>query len=168
MKRFVADTGPLLHLHEVGAWSLLPKIAVVETTPEVVAELKRFLPQSPKGALPSGVRIVQPSATARSAANAWVQAGLLHLGEAEALAHAHETHADGFLTDDAQAREMATALRLEARGSLGIVLSCAARGLINQPQANKYLYGLEYSSTLWLSTKVRLAAREALKQIYPR
>jgi len=141
-------------------------MGIVETTPIVAEELKRHLPFPPNAGWPAWLHIVKPSPASKATAQGWRQAGLLDRGEAEALAVAHETKADGFLTDDAEAREMAGALRIDARGSLGVVLMTAARGQINQAEASAFLARLESHSTLWLSKRVRRAAHDALKQIY--
>jgi len=42
MKRFVADTGPILHLHEAGALHLFQFIGEVLLAPLVLAELTRL------------------------------------------------------------------------------------------------------------------------------
>jgi hypothetical protein len=44
MKRLVADTGPILHLHEAGALQPLPLIGKVFPLPMVIAELRAHSP----------------------------------------------------------------------------------------------------------------------------
>jgi predicted nucleic acid-binding protein len=83
---------------------------------------------------------------------AWEQASLLDIGEAEALALAQQLFANWFLTDDAAARVLATSLKIEAHGSLGVVLWAAAVGHLNQVEATQALERLEQSS-LWISTR---------------
>ena len=41
VKRLVADTGPLVHLHEAGGLHLLPLIGEILVSPLVLAEAKR-------------------------------------------------------------------------------------------------------------------------------
>lgn len=94
-------------------------------------------------------------------ADAWQQAGLLHGGEAEALALAADLKPNWFLTDDSAARLVAESLGLEVRGSLGVVLWTAAHKLVTRTEAEAHLAGLERSS-LWLSPRVRAEARDAL------
>ena len=86
MKRLVADTGPVLHLHQAGALELLALIGEVSLTPMVLRELRTHAVSLWPGPLPSWVSLVQPSINAQQRAIAWTQAGLLHMGEAEALA----------------------------------------------------------------------------------
>jgi predicted nucleic acid-binding protein len=52
----------------------------------------------------------------------WHRAGLLHLGEAEAMALARQERADWFLTDDSAARVLAEQVAVEVHGSLGVLL----------------------------------------------
>lgn len=63
---------------------------------------------------------------------------------------------------------MGESLGLQVRGSLGVVLYLAATGALNQDKAIKVLDDLEHQSTLWMSAKVRIAARQALRQIFAR
>ncbi|HZF01689.1 MAG TPA: hypothetical protein VE344_07320 [Methylomirabilota bacterium] len=160
MKQLVADTGPILHLHEAGALHLLPLIGEIFLPPMVAAELRSLNP-----ALPS--KFVKPqtlSSTAQRRALEWQRAGFLHGGESEALALALEIKPDWFLTDDAAARLMAESLKIEAHGSIGVLLWAAANKLVKMPEAKLLWFGLEKSS-LWMSPKVRLEARAALEKI---
>jgi predicted nucleic acid-binding protein len=90
---------------------------------------------------------------------------LLDIGEAETLAMAQEANSDGLLTDDAAAREMAVASGFQVSGSLGVVLSAAARGALGRIEASAALERLQNRSTLWLSAKVRQEGRIALDRI---
>jgi len=100
MKRLVADTGPLIHLHEAGSLHLLSLIGSVAFPPLVREELRLHAPALPP-ALPAQWRMETLSPSAQQRAFAWQQAGLLHRGEAEALALAVAIKPDWFLTDDA-------------------------------------------------------------------
>jgi predicted nucleic acid-binding protein len=165
MKQFVADTGPLLHLHEAKALHLLPLIGSVSVPVRVLTELRKHAPHTFTATLPAWLTVSPLSLAAQQRATAWQQSGLLHSGEAEALALAEESRPDWFLTDDAAARLMAESMRIEARGSLGVVLWCAARHLIPKAEAELSLANLENSS-LWLSPRVRAEARVALAKLF--
>ncbi len=85
MKRIVCDTGPLIHLFEANLPNLLEAAGESLIPPGVAAELKTVAPEVRPGDLPWLVTrpLRQPhDAQARD----WHRAGLLHLGEAEALA----------------------------------------------------------------------------------
>ena len=142
---------------------LLSLIGSVALPPTVHEELRLHAPAFP-AALPPELQVEKLSSSAHERASAWQQAGLLHRGEAEALALAVATQPDWFLTDDTAARLMAEALGIETHGSLGVVLWAAANRLVTPKDAEAILAGLEKSS-LWMSPRVRAAARSALKQM---
>jgi len=164
MKRLVADTGPILHLHEAGALGLFPLIGEIFLPPPVAAELRAHSPSLWPGSFPEWVKLQTPAPEGRQRALQWQRAGLLHGGEAESLALALEIKPGWFLTDDAAARLMAESLGIEVHGSIGIVLWAAANKLVKKPDAEKHWAGLEQSS-LWMSQKVRAQARAALEKL---
>jgi predicted nucleic acid-binding protein len=165
MKRLVADTGPILHLHEAGALPLLPLIGEIFLPPLVITELHAHAPGLWPDAMPAWAKLEPISSHAQQRALEWKSAGLLHGGEAEALSLAIEIKPDWFLTDDAAARLMAESLGMEARGSLGVVLWVAAKRLISKTEAQTHLTALENSS-LWMSRRVQIEARAALEKLF--
>lgn len=166
MKLFVADTGPLIHLQQIGALDLLPKIGEIWTTPMVLEELRRHVPEFQTASIPNWLHLAEPSTSARSQAAHWIQAGLLDAGEAEALAYASETHSDAFLSDDGSAREMARIYGLESRGTLGIILLASVQGILDRDGASTLLGKLSSHSTLWMSSRVKQSAFEAMGKIF--
>ena len=165
MNWFVADTGPILHLHEAGALHLLPLIGKVFLPPLVVAELRAHSPSLWPGAFPEWTKLQTLLPENQQRALQWQRAGLLHGGEAESLALTLEIKPDWFLTDDAAARLMAESLGIEVHGSIGMVLWAAANKLVKKSEAEKHLAGLEQSS-LWMSQKVRAQARVVLEKLF--
>jgi predicted nucleic acid-binding protein len=165
VKRWVCDTGPLLHLHQAGLLELLPGMGQISTSPAVANEWRRLAPDVAHVAWPSWLSEETLSRNALAVAENWVKAGLLDSGEAEALALAKERDSNGFATDDAAAREMAVALGFDVSGSLGVILSAAARGAMGAAEAFDALERLRNNSTLWLSAKVRNEAHIALERI---
>jgi predicted nucleic acid-binding protein len=97
--------------------------------------------------------LAQPSAAAIFQASKWVNAQVLHAGEAEALAHARETQTDIFLTDDTAARTLGESLGIQVLGSLGVVLFAAASGHLDKAECMQILGDLEMQSTLWMSRR---------------
>ena len=131
MKRIVADTGPILHLHEAGGLHLFPLIGDVYLPPRVLAELRSLNPTLPSKF--SKTQALSPAAQKR--ALEWERAGLLHGGEAEAPALALELKPDWFLTDDAAARLTAESLNVEVRGSIGVLLWGAANQIVKRARS---------------------------------
>lgn len=166
MRLVVADTGPLLHLSEIQAGGLLLCFGSVQATPVVLNEFAKHWPEFACGSLPEWLTAVSVSTEVTDLANQWLSAGLLDAGEAEALAHAKVESADLFLTDDAAARTLAESIGLEARGTLGVVLYAAAVGRLGEAEAKRALDDLENRSTLWMSSRVKQAAREAITEIF--
>ena len=166
MNVVVTDTGPLLHLHQVGAMHLLAHLGSIQVTPTVWSELQRHASSLAISGLPAWLSLAQPSAAAMLQASQWVNAQVVHAGEAEALAHAREIQADMFLTDDTAARAMGESLGIQVHGSLGVMLFAAASGHLDKAACLQTLDDLETQSTLWMSGKVKLAARQAVSQIF--
>ena len=154
-----------MHLHQSGGLHLLPLIGNISLTPIVRAELRNHSPSLWPQALPQWANLKPLSSIAQKRALAWQHAGILHGGEAEALALAEELKPDWFLTDDAAARLMAESLAIETHGSIGVVLWAAANKLLGREEAETRMRALEQSS-LWMSPKVRAAARAALVKIF--
>ena len=165
MKRVVCDTGPLVHLFEANLLAILEAAGQVIVPPAVAGEL---------AAVAQGPQIrdlqwieVRPLRTPHSAeARDWNRAGLLHLGEAEALALARQERADWFLTDDSAARVVAQQQEIEVHGSLGVLHWGAATGLLDFPAAEAALDRLRRSS-LWVSPRVLSEARRLLLELSP-
>ena len=156
----VADTGPLLHLHEAGAFDLLPKIATVSIPRLVEQELRALLATE----IPDWIQIRGLSHVAVARSDSWQQAGLIHPAEADALTLAMEISSDWFLTDEAAARLLAESSGVEVHGSLGIVLYAASVRIIAPSRAREMLNALSRSS-LWISNRVYRKAMEALEEI---
>jgi predicted nucleic acid-binding protein len=113
---------------------------------------------------PAWLHMTQLDSEQALEARAWQQAGLLHHGEAEAIALARQLRADWLLTDDAAERLVAQSLGLEVHGSLGVVLWAAAMRHLSHAEAESALDRLARSS-LWISPSVLQAAKAALKQM---
>ena len=159
--RWVADTGPVLHLAEAGALELLPMLGEVVMPPAVHEELSRMR-SAP--VFPPALQVCQLEARFGAEALDWCKAGLVDRGEAQAIALARQMSADILLTDDAAARLLATSLGLKARGSLGVVLWLAGQRRISQTVAALHLENLSRTS-LWVSPVVLKEARTVLKEM---
>jgi len=154
----VCDTGPLLHLHQVHLLDLLPLAGRVLAPPAVLEEVLSVDP------IPDWVEVRALDKTFADEARAWIQAGLLHAGEAHALGLAKQVDANWFLTDDTAARLIAQQEGLEVHGSLGVVLWAAVEGHLDRAAAEAALDGLRDSS-LWISQSVLQKARDALDEL---
>jgi predicted nucleic acid-binding protein len=163
LRRVVSDTGPVLHLSEARALDLLEHLGEIHIPATVDAEIRRYLVDW-SIQRPAWIIIDTLARAGESAAAGWVQVGLLHAGEAAAIALTQQLSADWLLTDDTAARLFAGALSLEVHGSLGVVLWSAANGYLNQMDAEDCLDRLSQSS-LWVLSGVLAAAKAALSQL---
>ncbi len=161
MRRIVCDTAPLLSLQEANLLNLLPLAGRLYIPPAVKNELRTFDP------IPDWLGTATLSVSFEEEAQAWVRAGLLDVGEAEAIALARQLEADWLLTDDTAARLLARREGLEVHGSLGLVLWAAANRHFDLEAAQAALDSLSRSS-LWISARVMEEARQALPELCSR
>jgi predicted nucleic acid-binding protein len=164
VRRIVSDTGPLLHLREVGTLDILQAAGQVFIPLAVETEMAA-LDAVWNRDRPEWIETVSLQPSFQGQASDWMKAGLLDPGEAEAMALANQLHAGWLLTDDTAARLVASRLGLEVHGSLGVVLWAAASGHFSRAEAEDALEALSKSS-LWLSARVLDEARGALRQIF--
>ena len=80
MKRLVADTGPILHIHEAGALPLLPLVGETFLAPLVISELRVHAPVLWPDRLPDWTKLRDLPPAAQQRALEWESAGLLHGG----------------------------------------------------------------------------------------
>ena len=159
----VCDTGPLLHLSEIGAIHLLPLAGDILIPPLVAIE---FEANTQGWNPPRWIRVVSLEKSARQKADKWMNRNQLDAGEAEAIALAMQAHAAWLLTDDAEARRIAESAGLEVHGSIGLLLWNAAAGHIrDKTLAHNLLTDLSNSS-LWISNRVLQKARKAIDALF--
>jgi predicted nucleic acid-binding protein len=167
MRLVVCDTGPLLHLSEVGRLDLLSSAGTIAIPAAVAEELDFHLPAWGLNR-PDWIRVDVLSPDAADQAIAWQTSGMLHAGEAESLALARQARCDWYLTDDAAARIFASSLGLEVHGTIGVVLWAAATGVLDKPETEFLLDRLANDSSLWVSPRILSEAKSALEQLCSR
>ena len=163
MKIVVCDTGPILHLREVGLSDLLSKLGKVFIPKMVDIELAD-IDEFWKNQRPSWISIETLSKVESSQAEVLHDSGLLNAGESEAIILAQRLKVDWLLTDDTAARVFANAIGLEVHGSLGVVLWAAAVRCLQHGEAKSTISKLARSS-LWISQTTLEKAYKALDEI---
>ena len=122
MAAVVADTSPLIALHQIEHLSVLKSLFVeVQIPPAVAGEAAPSLPE-----LPSWIvvrKLTQPIGSE-------VLLAALGVGESETLGLALEGKADVVILDDRSARRLALRLGLPVVGTVGILLRAKRTGLI--------------------------------------
>lgn len=164
MRLIVCDTGPILHLEEAKLLELLQKSGKVYIPKMVDIEMNELSPAW-KEHKPKWILIESLLSGEMSEAESLFRAGLLGLGEAEAIILARRLKPQWFLTDDIEARIFASSLGLEVHGSLGLVLWSVAVGHLNYIQSKRALERLTKTS-LWISKDIISQTQEALKIIF--
>ena len=164
MRLVVCDTGPLLHLSEVGRLDLLSAAGEVVIPAAVADELTRRLPEWGLRK-PDCIRIDALDPVHADQAVAWEASGMLHAGEAESLALALQLNCDWYLTDDTAARVFASSLGIEVHGTIGVVLWAASNGATSRSETESLLDRLANESSLWISPRVITEAKSGLDQL---
>lgn len=156
----VADAGPLLHLHWVGAleWSLPPQ--TIEVVESVWQEVRRHAP-----------RILADSRLRRVAdpvdVLAEVENARLDAGERAALAYAASVASRApvlVLCDERGARAVCARLSLPVTGSIGLIVAAAVDGRVARRRAVRALRQLSTRGRLYVSDALVEQAVQAVKQ----
>jgi predicted nucleic acid-binding protein len=153
----ISDTGPLLHLHWVGAseWALPPEpVLVVETVAE---EVRSFDPHALDYPQVKCVPDVPPSQ------EPWT--GRLDDGEVAALSLAvtyQSSYPVTFMCDDRDARRTATALGLPVIGSIGLLLAAHRSGRIERLTTEEAIRALRTKGQMRVSERLLQEALAAL------
>lgn len=159
----VCDTGPLLHLNEIGAIDLL-SLAGEVFIPLIVAN--EFEKNTQGWKPPQWVQVVELDVTTKAKAEKWVKSNQVDAGEAEAIAFALQCKANWFLTDDAKARQLAEYLKLEVHGSIGLLLWAIAVGHVQEKSLAHQLLTNLANSSLWVSSQVLKSAKTAIDELF--
>ena len=120
MTAVVADTSPLVALHQISLMRILPALFGVILIPPAVAQ------EAISVNLESWIEI---RSLQQEIPPAVLQAEV-DLGEGEAISLALEVQASRLIVDDLQARRLATSLGLTIIGTTGLLLAAKQKGLI--------------------------------------
>lgn len=137
----IADTSPISALVRIGRVAMLTGLFdQVLIPPEVAAELDEGKPllgdwRSAAGASTIATRAVGAQLLLRQLA------GLLHRGEAAAIALAAETPGAVLVIDDSDGRDAARRLDLRVTGTLGLIVEAKRRALIPGAAARSFAPG---------------------------
>ncbi|MFB6173625.1 MAG: hypothetical protein ABEI39_03195, partial [Halobacteriales archaeon] len=137
----VADTGPLIHLEQADALSLLELTGKVLVPKTVLDELEDG---------PTDVSELQFSV---AEADIDIDSVYPHLDPGETAALVVCTERDAvLLTDDMDARNTANEEGIEVHGSVGVVLYGFSQGALTEDAAKRTLRELNQDTSLYLST----------------
>lgn len=143
----VCDAGPLIHLDELDALSLLSDFPELLVSDAVWAEVERHRPVVFDRAEVEFQR-VSPAGPVSPQLLTLSRLFPLHLGETQALQIVGEAEADLLLTDDTAARLAARQLGISVHGTLGILLRSVRRRQLRAEDVAEMLRSVPERSTL--------------------
>lgn len=160
----VADAGPLIHLHEVGAARALEVFRVLHLPDAVWSETvgRGRLPTIPGSAALSVQRHTVPHHELQSFVRLHALDSL-DAGERECLHVCSTTGVELLLTDDLAVREAAKRLERTPVGSLGIIVKAFREQLISYTDAESFLQRLYDTSSLFVTRAIVELALERLR-----
>jgi len=159
----VADAGPLIHLNEIGCFSLLRIFETLHIPDAVWSETVGQARISQADALGLG-NVQQHSLPQEDVAQFIRKNSLkdLHAGERECLYLCRRVGVPILLTDDLAVREAAKRLKLTPVGSLGIVVRAYQLRRISLTDAERHIADLYDVSTLFVTRAIVELAIEQL------
>jgi len=158
----VSDTGPIVHLFEVGQLKALRIVRRLLVPPEVGRELRRGRCAVELGHLDWVQERSLPGRAMDRAAGIARRWGL-ELGEAETIALSLELGVRLIFTDDLEARAAAKGYGLEPHGSVGILLRAFREDILATEEVIGALGGLHSKSSLYITSDLVKRAVEAVK-----
>jgi len=164
VKVAVADAGPLIHLNEIGCFSLLRIFETLHIPDAVWSETVGQARVSQADVLGLG-NVQQHSLLQGEVAQFIQENGLedLHTGECECLYLCQQVEVPILLTDDLAVREAAKRLKLTPVGSMGIVVRAYQLGHISLTDAERHIADLYDVSSLFVT---RTIVELAIEQLY--
>lgn len=152
----VADTGPIIHLDELGCLDLLNDFNPLVPF-QVWREICQYRPDLKQG--PSlRLQLVNVTGPVSASLSAMVKSFGLATGEASALALIERRKASLLLCDDAAARLAAESLGCAVRGTIGIIVRASRRALRSDQEVVTLLENIPFRSSLHIK-------RDLLEQV---
>jgi predicted nucleic acid-binding protein len=162
----VCDAGPLIHLDELNCLDLLADFSEVCVPEAVWREVERHRPAALRRRTVPLNRIDVFAEPSEELLYLMRSCGL-HAGEEEALRLMDQFAEAVLLTDDLGARFVATQLRYEVHGTIGIVVRALRRGQRTKRQVLRLLQTLPQRSTLHVTTDLLNAVIAQVKGVSP-
>ncbi len=142
----VSNTGPLLHLNEIDLIKALNVFEEVFIAEEVRNELIRN-----KVAIPKKAKLVDLKPQFKDVAEILVNKFSLDLGESQSIALSLQEKVSYFLTDDLDARTVASSHGKESHGTIGIILRAFREKIFDKETAIKKVSELYTISSLFIT-----------------
>jgi predicted nucleic acid-binding protein len=148
----VCDTGPIIHLDEIGCLDLLGDFKEILLPISVVEEIEKHRAVALSAKLP--LRILRGQSPADERFLAMCRIFALDIGEIEALT-IMGNHPDAiFLTDDASARMVAERMGFKVHGTIGVIVRSLRRGQKSPEEVLSILSQIPSRSTLFIKSSL--------------
>jgi predicted nucleic acid-binding protein len=159
----VCDSGPIIHLDEVGCLSLLSDFLSVLVPHSVREEVLKHR-QIPFEDSNAPWVIVSPIFPLEESMKSMCKMFSLAAGEVEALSILNRERESIFLTDDSAARLVAAQLGYKVHGTIGVLIRAIRRGLMKPAEVIDVLNAFPLSSTLHIKASLLEEVISRLKQ----
>lgn len=159
----VSDTGPLIHLSQIGKLELLRIVDSLLIPSEVEYEFRKGGSLKKLRDLDI-IKVKEVKGTHANSAGAISRKFGLDLGEAETIVLAKKEGISLIFTDDLDARRTAIARGLEPHGSIGILMRAYRDGIISEEETIAAIRQLHSDSSLYLTSDLTRRAVEAVKR----
>lgn len=147
-RSIICDTGPIIHLDELGCLDLLADFEKILLPLSVLEEIEKHRPAALTVKLPFQVLRAQDNTEERLAAMCRIFA--LDRGETDSLIMM-ESHPDAlFLTDDASARMVADRMGFRVHGTIGIIVRAIRQGRKSPAEVLPIIGSIPSRSTLFI------------------
>lgn len=164
--KVASNSGPLIHLAQINAISLLGELYKEVVIPRKIKA--EAVDMGKKEGCADAVQIERAIRSgminvAEHAANANFSTFGLHEAEADVTSLSLNEKYDLILLDDDATRELARALGLKVRGSIGVIVDALRKKKISKKEALKFLDKL--AGVMYLSGEAYMVAREAIEMV---
>jgi len=164
----VSNSGPLIHLSQIGKFELLYIFSKIYI-PEIV--YKEVNIKGKPGAIElksaKNIQVYEVSGDDIKNIKERVKDFKLDKGELQALSLCNKLKKEIFLTDDLDAREAGKSLGLQVHGSVGVIVRAYREKLVDLKEAEEILNALYEVSKLFITKAIIEEAIEGLRKPRP-
>lgn len=151
ISKAVFDTGPFLHLHEIGLLNILRLFKSILIADEVLKELKEKPNLHNSISKIKNIRLLQLKLNYKDLSKLLIEKHNIDLAESGSISLALQEKADVFITDDLDARTIAKNLNLEVHGTVGVIVRAYREKIISKETAINKIKELHENSSLFIT-----------------
>ncbi|MBS3176659.1 PIN domain-containing protein [Candidatus Woesearchaeota archaeon] len=149
VKAAVFDTGPFIHVNEIGSLKILRVIKKIKITLQVAEELRELKNELN---IYRHIEVKKLFPQSKDLARYLIEKFDLDLGEATSIALCKQEKISLFFTDDLEAREVAKVFGFEPHGTLAIILRALRERYISKKEASDLVKKIHRQSSLFITS----------------